>query len=178
MALHSNENMLVCAPTGAGKTNVAMLSIMQQVGMCIEGGVLNRESLKVVYIAPMKALAQEIVGKFAKALAPLGLQVREYTGDMQLTKREITETQIIVTTPEKWDVVTRKGSDALVSAVGLLIIDEVLPCTCQAHARARIMHMHRGPCAPPHPRRPPGRILPFLTQQRPSDEPSAPPSPP
>lgn len=30
------------------------------------------------------------------------------TGDMQLTKAEIAETQIIVTTPEKWDVVTRK----------------------------------------------------------------------
>jgi antiviral helicase SLH1 len=29
-------------------------------------------------------------------------------GDMQLTKKEIAETQIIVTTPEKWDVVTRK----------------------------------------------------------------------
>jgi hypothetical protein len=29
-------------------------------------------------------------------------------GDMQLTKIEIAQTQIIVTTPEKWDVVTRK----------------------------------------------------------------------
>jgi antiviral helicase SLH1 len=27
---------------------------------------------------------------------------------MQLTKAEIAQTQIIVTTPEKWDVVTRK----------------------------------------------------------------------
>ena len=27
---------------------------------------------------------------------------------MQMTKSEISETQIIVTTPEKWDVVTRK----------------------------------------------------------------------
>ena len=27
---------------------------------------------------------------------------------MQLTKAEIADTQIIVTTPEKWDVVTRK----------------------------------------------------------------------
>lgn len=27
---------------------------------------------------------------------------------MQMTKKEIAETQIIVTTPEKWDVVTRK----------------------------------------------------------------------
>ena len=98
---------------------------MQQVGTCVENGVFNRERLKMVYIAPMKALAQELVAKFSKSLAPLGIQVREYTGDMQLTKREIVATQLIVTTPEKWDVVTRKGSDALVQSVGLLIIDEV-----------------------------------------------------
>ena len=29
---------------------------------------------------------------------------------MQLTKAEIQETQFIVTTPEKWDVITRKGT--------------------------------------------------------------------
>lgn len=35
-------------------------------------------------------------------------------------------TQVIVTTPEKWDVVTRKGGDgSLVSSVGLIMIDEV-----------------------------------------------------
>ena len=39
---------------------------------------------------------------------PLGLVVRELTGDMQLTKKELAETQMIVTTPEKWDVITRK----------------------------------------------------------------------
>ena len=43
-ALHSNENMLVCAPTGAGKTNVALLAILQQVGglgqsRAISGGI-------------------------------------------------------------------------------------------------------------------------------------------
>lgn len=124
-ALHSHENMLVCAPTGAGKTNVALLAICEQVGQCIENGVLHRDRVKVVYIAPMKALAAELVGKFGRSLAPLGLQVREYTGDMQLTKRELVATQVIVTTPEKWDVTTRKGSDGIVQSVGLLIIDEV-----------------------------------------------------
>jgi replicative superfamily II helicase len=45
---------------------------------------------------------------------------------MQLTKKQLTETQMIVTTPEKWDVITRKSSDvALTSLVRLLIIDEV-----------------------------------------------------
>jgi len=56
----------------------------------------------------MKALAAEIVRKLGKRLHWLSIRVRELTGDMQLTKAEIAETQIIVTTPEKWDVVTRK----------------------------------------------------------------------
>jgi activating signal cointegrator complex subunit 3 len=45
---------------------------------------------------------------------------------MQLSKRELAATQMIVTTPEKWDVITRKGGDvAVASLVKLLIIDEV-----------------------------------------------------
>ena len=40
--------------------------------------------------------------------ANTGLLVRELTGDMQLSKKELAETQMIVTTPEKWDVITRK----------------------------------------------------------------------
>ena len=56
----------------------------------------------------MKALAAEIVRKLGKRLQWLSVKVRELTGDMQMTKVEIAETQVIVTTPEKWDVVTRK----------------------------------------------------------------------
>ena len=75
----------------------------------------------------MKALAAEITEKIGKRLAWLGIKCREYTGDMHLTKSEIVQTQIIVTTPEKWDVVTRKGTGdtELVQKVRLLIIDEV-----------------------------------------------------
>ena len=86
-ALHSNENMLVCAPTGAGKTNVALLAVMQQVAQCMEHGVLDREALKVVYVAPMKALAQEVVAKFGKSLAPLGLQARVRARGLGLGRR-------------------------------------------------------------------------------------------
>lgn len=80
--------------------------------------------IDVMVRAPMKALAAEIVRKLGKRLKWLSIRVRELTGmssyglsdtcakylagDMQLTKQEINETQIIVTTPEKWDVVTRK----------------------------------------------------------------------
>ena len=119
--------MLVCAPTGAGKTNVALLTILHEIKKTIESqGMIKREELKIIYVAPMKALAQEVVAKFTKHLQCLGLIVRELTGDMQLTRQEIQETQVIVTTPEKWDVISRKaGDNTLVQKVKLLILDEV-----------------------------------------------------
>ncbi len=65
-------------------------------------GVLKKDNFKIVYVAPMKALAAEMVENFSKRLEPLGIVVKELTGDMQLTKNEVMETQILVTTPEKW----------------------------------------------------------------------------
>lgn len=131
----SNENMLVCAPTGAGKTDVAMLAVLRAISQYTEnlhaqggrGYGIRLNDFKIIYVAPMKALAAEIVRKFSKRLAYLGVKVRELTGDMQMTRQEINETQMIVTTPEKWDVVTRKptGEGELASKVKLLIIDEV-----------------------------------------------------
>ena len=45
---------------------------------------------------------------------------------MQLTRSEIMDSQLLVVTPEKYDVITRKGGDGtLITMVGLVIIDEV-----------------------------------------------------
>ena len=49
----------------------------------------------------MKALASEMTANFSKRLAPLGITVRELTGDMQLTKSEILKTQMLVTVSSK-----------------------------------------------------------------------------
>ncbi|KAF2208108.1 hypothetical protein CERZMDRAFT_101800 [Cercospora zeae-maydis SCOH1-5] len=137
VAYKTSENMLICAPTGAGKTDAAMLTILNTVAKNIHPNPIEEPDatdfavhvgdFKIVYVAPMKALAAEITDKLGKRLGWLGIQVRELTGDMQLTKAEIVATQVIVTTPEKWDVVTRKstGDTELVQKVRLLIIDEV-----------------------------------------------------
>ncbi|KAF4875021.1 putative helicase mug81 [Colletotrichum siamense] len=137
VAYRTNENMLICAPTGAGKTDAAMLTILQTIGhYCTPNPIedpattdfaVDAQDFKIVYVAPMKALAAEVTEKLGKRLAWLGIKCREFTGDMHLTKAEIVQTQIIVTTPEKWDVVTRKGTGdtELVQKVRLLIIDEV-----------------------------------------------------
>lgn len=134
-----------------------MLAVLKTIrDYCDEHGNIKKNEFKIVYIAPMKALATEITRTFSKRLSKLGLRVKEWTGDTQLTKKEIHETQMFVLTPEKWDVVTRKVEEipqdnvdgpkkpgatkkktedtALSLLVRLLIIDEV-----------HLLHDERGP---------------------------------
>jgi len=86
-AFKSPENLLVCAPTGAGKTNIAMLSILQVLSQKRRvNGTFDLKSFKIVYIAPMKALVSEVVGSFQKRLVDFGISVKELTGDVHLTR--------------------------------------------------------------------------------------------
>ncbi|KAI9830786.1 MAG: DEIH-box ATPase [Phylliscum demangeonii] len=136
-AFEDDGNMLICAPTGSGKTNVAMLTMLREIGKNRDPqtGELFLDNFKIVYIAPLKALVQEQVGSFGKRLEPYGIRVSELTGDRQLTKQQIADTQIIVTTPEKWDVITRKATDvSYTNLVRLIIIDEI-----------HLLHDDRGP---------------------------------
>ncbi|KAJ3210004.1 DEIH-box ATPase [Dinochytrium kinnereticum] len=137
VAFKEDANMLLCAPTGAGKTNCAVLTILREVGKHRnpDTGDIDLDAFKIVYIAPMKALVAEMVGNFSERLKGYGIRVAELTGDRQLTKAQIAETQIIVTTPEKWDVITRKATDrSYTNLVRLLIIDEI-----------HLLHDDRGP---------------------------------
>ncbi|CAK9298582.1 unnamed protein product [Gordionus sp. m RMFG-2023] len=134
--LETDLNILLCAPTGAGKTNVALLAMLREVGKHINpDGSINADEFKVIYVAPMKSLVQEMVGNFTKRLGVYNLKVGELTGDQVMTREQIRSTQVIVCTPEKWDIVTRKGGDrAHVSSVRLMIFDEI-----------HMLHDDRGP---------------------------------
>ena len=67
--MDSDENLLVCAPTGAGKTNVALLTIMHEIGKHINpDGTINTDEFKIIYVAPMRSLVQEMVGSFRERL--------------------------------------------------------------------------------------------------------------
>uniref|UniRef100_A0A669F9W2 Small nuclear ribonucleoprotein 200 (U5) n=1 Tax=Oreochromis niloticus TaxID=8128 RepID=A0A669F9W2_ORENI len=134
--METDENLLVCAPTGAGKTNVALMAMLREIGKHINiDGTINVDDFKIIYIAPMRSLVQEMVGSFSKRLASYGIIVSELTGDHQLCKEEINATQIIVCTPEKWDIITRKGGErTYTQLVRLIIIDEI-----------HLLHDDRGP---------------------------------
>lgn len=46
-AYKSNENMLICAPTGAGKTNIAMLAVLRELNQHLVQGVIKVDEFKV-----------------------------------------------------------------------------------------------------------------------------------
>ncbi|KAJ3332458.1 Sec63 [Blyttiomyces sp. JEL0837] len=122
IAFRSSQNLVVSAPTGSGKTCIMEVAIAR---LIMQSGT---ENIKVVYIAPTKALCNERCEDWKKKLRALGFTCCELTGDTEHQNlRETQQSNVIVTTPEKWDSVTRKWRDykQLLSHVRLLLIDEV-----------------------------------------------------
>lgn len=118
----SNDNLVVSAPTGSGKTAIFELAICKIVAD------RGPENIKIVYQAPTKALCSERARDWQKKFSALKLQCAELTGDTsQAEMRRVGSASIIVTTPEKWDSITRKWHDhrKLLQLVALFLIDEV-----------------------------------------------------
>ena len=117
-----DDNIVLAAPTGSGKTVVMELAI------CRLLSTLEDERFKVVYQAPTKSLCAERHRDWSTKFLSLGLQCAELTGDTDPTHlRAVQQAQIIITTPEKWDSMTRKWKDhaRLMQLVKLFLIDEV-----------------------------------------------------
>ncbi|KIL64832.1 hypothetical protein M378DRAFT_24315 [Amanita muscaria Koide BX008] len=125
IAFGTEEPILLCAPTGAGKTNVAMLTVLHELSKVRDEatGAFDLDAFKIWQL------------QVTMRLKLCDVKVGELTGDAQMTKQQIAETQIIVTTPEKWDVITRKSTDlSYTNLVRLIIIDEI-----------HLLHDERGP---------------------------------
>ena len=119
--LESDNNMVIAAPTGSGKTALHELAVLRLL-------MTKGNKLKVVYIAPNKALGQERHRVWSKTFGAVGLQVLEVTGDSENNALQlVAKANIIVTTPEKWDALTRSWRQNLFlfGNVDLLLLDEV-----------------------------------------------------
>jgi antiviral helicase SLH1 len=116
---HTNANVLLGSPTGSGKTIACELAMWW--------AFREKPGSKVVYIAPMKALVRERVQDWTRRLTQqMGLKLVELTGDNTPDTRTIRNADIIVTTPEKWDGISRSWQTrSYVQQVSLVIIDEI-----------------------------------------------------
>ncbi|KAI2636657.1 P-loop containing nucleoside triphosphate hydrolase protein [Xylaria nigripes] len=118
----TNENVVISAPTGSGKTAILEMAICKLVSS------QGDDNFKVVYQAPTKSLCSEKARDWQRKFSHMSLQCVELTGDTsQAEAHRIGNASIIVTTPEKWDSITRKWKDhrKLLDLVRLVLIDEI-----------------------------------------------------
>ncbi|KAL1859935.1 ATP-dependent DNA helicase MER3 [Paecilomyces lecythidis] len=118
----NDYNVVVSAPTGSGKTVLMELAICRLITNLKDG------QFKVVYQAPTKSLCTERFRDWTSKFTSLGLNCAELTGDTDYGQlKSVQNACIIITTPEKWDSMTRKWKDhaRLLQLVKLFLIDEV-----------------------------------------------------
>lgn len=94
-AFRTDDNLVVAAPTGSGKTAVMELAI------CRLMSTSQGRDFKVVYQAPTKSLCSERHFDWQTKFGALNLQCAELTGDTEHTHlRNVQSAHIIITTPQ------------------------------------------------------------------------------
>ncbi|GAB6028693.1 ATP-dependent DNA helicase MER3 [Chamberlinius hualienensis] len=121
---NSNKSAVICAPTGSGKTVLLELAIVS----LLQRTITIDDNIKIIYMAPIKALCSERWEDWKQKFEPYGLQCVELTGDTEADDYTIFQkANLIFTTPEKWDSATRRwhNSRNLVEMIKLFLIDEI-----------------------------------------------------
>ena len=119
---NTDDNFVLASPTGSGKTVILELAVCRAVATNATG------QYKVVYQAPTKALCSERQRDWEAKFNQLGLKCAQLTGDSDAGDlRNVQSANIIITTPEKWDSMTRKWKDheKLMRLIRVFLIDEV-----------------------------------------------------
>jgi hypothetical protein len=135
----ANDAVVVSAPTSAGKTAIFEMAMARHISCDLENLRESSDwrqkqlpcSRKIVYISPSKALCDERYDDWSHRLSDLKLGIRSamITGDAEPGEafRDIANSHLILTTPEKWDSLTRRWNDnfVLFGSVKLVLVDEI-----------------------------------------------------
>ena len=121
-AILEGKNVLLIAPTASGKTEAAILPVMDM----IIRKYWNVEGVKLIYINPLKALTRDLRERIEYYAQCTGLRVRPLYGDVVKTYRKPTP-DIIVTTPESLEVILDWSPKwwLYLKTVKWVIVDEV-----------------------------------------------------
>src|SRR3954463_11145397 len=138
--IQSGEDTLICAPTGSGKTLAAFLACLDRM---IREGAEGRleDGAQVVYISPLKALANDVSKNLLEPLAELralakteGIDLPKIrtavrTGDTPPSERQKmgrAPPHVLVTTPESlYVLLTSEGGRKLLRGARTVIVDEI-----------------------------------------------------
>ncbi|MCB9359551.1 ATP-dependent helicase [Candidatus Woesearchaeota archaeon] len=139
MEIHSRNNILVSAPTGATKTLTGFLSILNELVDSADKGILE-DRIYAIYISPLKALNEDIKVNLITPLEEIKEIARKYNREIDIrvavrggdtttaekAKMLKTPPHILITTPESLAIVLSsiKFIDNL-KQVEWCIIDEI-----------------------------------------------------
>ena len=112
--LLEGKSLVVASPTASGKTLLAILAAYRKA---------KEQRRKVVYLAPLRALASEKYSEFSE-LTRFGITTVISTGDYDSSGELLGRADVIVLTNERFDSVMRHRVSWL-NSVGLFIADEV-----------------------------------------------------
>jgi helicase len=111
--LLEGKSLVVSSPTASGKTLLALMAAYLK----------GKQGRKVVYLAPLRALASEKYAEFSE-FSRFGLKTTISTGDYDSSGESLGRSDIIVLTNERFDSVMRHRVN-WINSVGLFIADEV-----------------------------------------------------
>ncbi|ODV84007.1 hypothetical protein CANARDRAFT_190594, partial [[Candida] arabinofermentans NRRL YB-2248] len=124
---NSNNNCVISSPTGSGKTVLFELAIIKLLIAKSQNESIYGNS-KILYMAPTKALCTERYNDWCLKFQSLNCTIGLLTSDTGVLETErVKKSDLIICTPEKWDVLTRRWFDytKLFDLVRLLLIDEI-----------------------------------------------------
>ncbi len=118
-------NVLLVAPTGIGKTEAAMLPILDT----IHATKGKRTGFRCIYVTPLRALNRDMLRRMADYGKALGISVGVRHGDTSQAERNAQSQkppEILITTPETLQVLfTGKRLLQHLKAVEWVVIDEI-----------------------------------------------------
>lgn len=117
-AFCTKDNILLCAPIGAGERDVAILTILEQLAS-------NTSSI-IVYLTPTEPSVEEVIHSISSRLRHCNVQVKDLSQHQILSCQLLVSTQILVSTPDLWDAHYKQLQDqGYTKLVNLYIIDKI-----------------------------------------------------
>lgn len=129
----NNENVIITAPTGLGKTEAFLLPILES-SILTNPNPFTRKRPIAILIYPTKALARDQLLKIQEYCSPIGLQVKIFDGDTPRSARDElydNPPDILITNPDMINLHLRVNYSfqGLIANVKFVVIDEIHLCT-------------------------------------------------